>query len=86
MRPIIEFCVSNMHFGTDEVMEKLEENPDYDVIEYGCLNNCGLCSAAPYALVNGEIVEAESADKLYELIMNKIKEMEAWDALDFDLD
>lgn len=35
MRPIIEFCANNMHFGTDEVMDQLEENPDYDVIEYG---------------------------------------------------
>lgn len=26
MRPIIEFCANNMHFGTDEVMDQLEEN------------------------------------------------------------
>lgn len=84
MRPIIEFCVSNMHFGTDAIMEKLEENPEYDVIEYGCLNNCGLCSMFPYALVNGEVVEAQSADQLYVLIMDKIKELEAWDLLELD--
>lgn len=84
MRPIIEFCTNNMHFGTDEVMEKLEENPDYDVLEYGCLNNCGQCFMMPYALVNGEIVEADSADQLYDRILAKIKELEAWDALDLD--
>ncbi|WP_409342156.1 YuzB family protein [Paenibacillus sp. MBLB4367] len=77
MRPIIEFCVNNMHHGTGDVMKKLEENPDYDVIEYGCLGNCGECSLFPYALVNGEIVAAPTADELYEQIMVKIKEIEA---------
>ncbi|WP_433944023.1 YuzB family protein [Paenibacillus sp. SN-8-1] len=84
MRPIIEFCVNNMHFGTDEVMEKLEQNPDYDVLEYGCLTHCGECFLAPFALVNGEYVEAESAELLYERIMDKIKEIDAWSELDLD--
>lgn len=84
IRPIIEFCTSNMHFGTDEIMSRLEQNQDYDVIEYGCLSNCGQCFREPYALVNGEIVAAESADLLYEAIMEKIKEAEAWNSLDLD--
>jgi uncharacterized protein YuzB (UPF0349 family) len=73
-----------MHHGTKQVMDKLEQNPDYDVIEYGCLGNCGECYIRPYALVNGEIVAAEAADQLYDLIMVKIKEYEA--QFDFDLD
>lgn len=77
MRPIIEFCASNMHQGTDKIMKKLESNPDYDVIEYGCLGNCGQCYLSPFALVNGEIVVAVTADELYEEIMHKIKEIEA---------
>lgn len=77
MRPIIEFCASNMHHGTDQVMKKLEENPEYDVIEYGCLGNCGQCFLVPYALVNGDIVEAVTADELYEKIKLKIIEIEA---------
>ncbi|WP_166240575.1 YuzB family protein [Paenibacillus turpanensis] len=74
MRPIIEFCASNMHHGTDQVMKALEQNPDYDVIEYGCLGNCGHCYLAPYALVNGEIIEAETADKLHEKIEEVIRD------------
>ncbi|RAV20344.1 YuzB family protein [Paenibacillus contaminans] len=77
MRPIIEFCVNNMHHGTEEVMKKLEANPDYDVIEYGCLGNCGECYLFPYALVNGETVAAATADELYEQILAKVKEIEA---------
>lgn len=81
MRPIVEFCTNNMHHGTDEVMRRLEENPELDVIEYGCLGNCGQCYMEPYALVNGEIVPASSPDELFEAIMTKIKELEeqfAW--------
>ncbi len=84
MRPIIEFCTNNMHFDTDIVMKKLESNPDYDVVEYGCLSNCGQCYMMPYAMVDGEIVTADSADELYDAIIAKIKEAEAWDDLDLD--
>ncbi|MFE5323939.1 YuzB family protein [Paenibacillus sp. NPDC056579] len=77
MRPIIEFCTNNMHHGTDKLMKKLEANPDYDVIEYGCLGNCGECYMFPYALVNGEIVAAATAEELEKQVEHKIKEIEA---------
>ena len=76
MRPIIEFCANNMHHGTDETMRRLEQNPDYDVIEYGCLGNCGQCYVQPFALVNGEIVAADSAEELYDKIMEAIGNIE----------
>ncbi|MDQ0193884.1 YuzB family protein [Paenibacillus wynnii] len=84
MRPIIEFCASNLGNGTDKLMHKLEQNPDYDVIEYGCLNNCGQCYLSPFAMLNGEIIEADSPEELEEAINTKIKELEAWDNLDLD--
>ncbi|MBP2002074.1 uncharacterized protein YuzB (UPF0349 family) [Paenibacillus shirakamiensis] len=84
MRPIIEFCTNNMNFGTDEVMEKLEQNPEYDVIEYGCLTNCGQCACTPFVLFNGEILESDTADQLYDTIMSKIKELDAWLELDIE--
>ncbi|WP_274363884.1 YuzB family protein [Paenibacillus thermotolerans] len=76
MRSIVEFCAGNMHNGTDRVMKRMKQTPGVDVIEYGCLGNCGQCYLDPYALVNGEIVSAETADELYEAIMAKIKEAE----------
>lgn len=76
MRPIIEFCTNNLHHGTDAIMKRLEENPDYDVIEYGCLGNCGQCYLMPYAMVNGEVIEADTAAELYERIKEKIKDIE----------
>lgn len=77
MRPIIEFCMNNMHHDTEIVMKKLEMDPEFDVIEYGCLGNCGQCYAEPYALVNGEIIAAETADQLHGQIIKAIKEYQA---------
>jgi uncharacterized protein YuzB (UPF0349 family) len=77
MRPIIEFCTNNMHHGTEKLMKKLEQNLDYDVIEYGCLGNCGECYLAPYALVNGEVIAEATVEQLEEAITAKIKEIEA---------
>lgn len=77
MMPIIEFCTNNMHHGTDKVMKKLESNPEYDVIEYGCLGNCGQCSMEANALVNGEVIAAKTADELYDKIIEAIKQYQA---------
>ncbi len=76
MRPIIEFCSGNAHFGTDKVLKPFDEHPDMDVVEYGCLTNCGQCYLAPFAFVNDEIVEAATAEELYSAILYKIKEIE----------
>ncbi|RJG21898.1 YuzB family protein [Paenibacillus thiaminolyticus] len=84
MRPIIELCVNNVHQGTDQLMKRLSALPDVDVIEYGCLGNCGECFLFPFAYVNGEIVAVETAEQLYDLIMEKVKEIQAWEQPDAD--
>jgi len=73
---IVEYCVSNLHHGTEEVFRRLEELPDVEVVEYGCLGNCGECFLSPYALVNGESIVAATADELYDLIVAAIREQE----------
>jgi len=73
---IVEFCASNRHHGTDEVMRRLEADPEIEVIEYGCLGNCGECYLFPFAIVNGEIVASESADTLYDAVMAEIAKQE----------
>jgi uncharacterized protein YuzB (UPF0349 family) len=84
---IVEFCVSNMHHDTEQVLKKLEKLPHIDVIEYGCLGNCGECFLSPYALVNGESVVAESAEQLYDLVLDAIaKQDDNQSALDKLLD
>ncbi|RAP75380.1 YuzB family protein [Paenibacillus montanisoli] len=77
LKTMIEFCASNMHHGTDRLMKKLEANPDYDVIEYGCLGNCGECYMFPFGMVNGEIIAADSVEELEERMMKAIVKQKA---------
>lgn len=74
MFPLVEFCVSNMAKGGDIVYEKLENDPDVDVLEYGCLQNCGMCSSGLYVLVDGDIVEGGTPDDLLNNIYKHIEE------------
>jgi uncharacterized protein YuzB (UPF0349 family) len=64
MNPIIEFCMSNLASGSQQALEKLEADPNLDVVEYTCLDYCDLCYMGPYALVNGEFVSGENAEDL----------------------
>ncbi|AZV45057.1 hypothetical protein BAOM_4477 [Peribacillus asahii] len=64
MKPIIEFCVSNLASGAYKAMEQLEKDPNLDVVEYDCLSYCGICSSDLFALVNGEVVTASSTEEL----------------------
>lgn len=76
MRPLIEFCVNSLTNDVIEIKKKLEQDPSLDVLEYGCLGNCGICAQQPYVLVNGDMVMADSADELLRKIYQKIEEME----------
>lgn len=73
---IVEYCVSNLAHGTEEMFRRLAERPDVDVMEYGCLDHCDKCLLFPYALVNGEMVTAETAESLYEKIVETIRRQE----------
>ncbi|MBL3198968.1 DUF1450 domain-containing protein, partial [Klebsiella pneumoniae] len=42
----------------------LENLPNLDVLEYGCLGYCGICFEGPYALVNGEVVQVATVEEL----------------------
>lgn len=73
MRPIIEFCQSNLSAGTLRVKEELEKDLSLDVIDYGCLGHCGECYESPYALVNGELVIGKTPKELLQNIREEIK-------------
>ncbi|MFC5711169.1 YuzB family protein [Thalassorhabdus alkalitolerans] len=74
MRPIIEFCLSNLASGTHKAMEELEKDPNLDIIEYGCLGNCGQCAMDMFALVNGEVVTGESTTELVQNVYQYLEE------------
>jgi uncharacterized protein YuzB (UPF0349 family) len=66
--PIIEFCMSNLANGAQKALERLEKDPNLDIIEYGCLGYCGKCASTLFALVNGEVVTGKTPDELVENI------------------
>ena len=74
MFPLVEFLCVEHGKGRDIVYEKLENDPDVDVLEYGCLQNCGMCSSGLYVLVDGDIVEGDSPDDLLNNIYKHIEE------------
>ncbi|MDR7316885.1 DUF1450 domain-containing protein [Brevibacillus nitrificans] len=78
MKPLVEFCASNVSSYTQSVLDALENDPDLDVdvLEYGCLGYCGECYMLPFALVNGKLVQAETAEELLTKIKNMIREDE----------
>jgi uncharacterized protein YuzB (UPF0349 family) len=74
MKPIIEFCISNLASGAQIAREKLERDTNLDIIEYGCLGYCGKCAHSLYALVNGEVVTGETPEQLVEKIYQFLEE------------
>ena len=63
----ILFCENNLSLGAEDVLKKLEENDIKFEVE-ACLGYCGDCSEGPFALVDGELIQADSAEELYDLI------------------
>jgi uncharacterized protein YuzB (UPF0349 family) len=67
----IRFCENNK--GTGKVCKKLQEkNPALNVKRKDCVKKCGPCKKAPFALVDGEVIKADSSDELYETIVAKL--------------
>lgn len=78
MKPLVEFCASNVSSYTKAVVEALENDPelDVDVLEYGCLGYCGECYMQPFALVNGNLLQAATAEELLEKIKSFLRDEE----------
>ncbi|MBB5148565.1 MULTISPECIES: YuzB family protein [Ureibacillus] len=74
MNPLVEFCISNLAMGSQETYDVLENDPNIDVLEYGCLSYCTMCSEKLYALVNGDMVEADTPEELTKKIYEYIKD------------
>ncbi|RKD30060.1 DUF1450 domain-containing protein [Thermohalobacter berrensis] len=65
----IQFCEHNFSHGTDKVAEKIEsELVNANVEIQACLGFCDDCAASPYALVDGELIQTDTPDELYEEI------------------
>lgn len=74
IKPIVEFCISNLASGSQPARVELERDPDLDVIEYGCLGYCGKCAMSMFALVNGDPVAGDTAEELIENVYKYLDE------------
>ncbi|WP_370456229.1 DUF1450 domain-containing protein [Planomicrobium sp. YIM 101495] len=69
----VEFCVTNMSQGSDEVYEQLTGRDDIELLQTGCNSHCELCACSLYALVNEEVVEADTPEELLEKINEELE-------------
>jgi uncharacterized protein YuzB (UPF0349 family) len=67
----VKFCENNYSQGVEEVIRKLQGD-GVDIEVEPCLGYCGECAMNPIALVNDELVEAETPDELYDKIKGLI--------------
>ena len=74
-RTLIEFCISNLANGAQQARAILEGDSNFDIVEYGCLSNCGKCNHTLYALVDGEVVMGENSEQLVESIYEYIDQI-----------
>ncbi|WP_096156789.1 MULTISPECIES: YuzB family protein [Bacillus] len=74
MKPIIEFCISNLASGAQKAREILEKDPNLDIVEYGCLGYCGKCFNSMYVLVNGDVVSGNTPEELVENVYQYLEE------------
>lgn len=70
----IEFCISNLSFGSADAYDELLGREDLLLEEAGCTSNCETCDSCLFAIVNSELVKAETSEELLELIEEKLKE------------
>ncbi|MBB6216890.1 uncharacterized protein YuzB (UPF0349 family) [Anaerosolibacter carboniphilus] len=67
----IKICENNFGYGTNDVVERIhKERADVTVDVASCQGYCDICAVGPYAFVDDTLIEAETADELYNKIIN----------------
>lgn len=69
---LIELCDYNLL--APQHLEKIAAHPEVAVMNYDCLNICGMCSMRPFAIVNGQRIFAPTVEECVEKIEQKVNE------------
>ncbi|WP_242972928.1 DUF1450 domain-containing protein [Anaeromicrobium sediminis] len=65
----IKFCENNYTHGIEDVVNKIKEQLENVTVEVeSCLGYCGDCAVGPFALVDDELVQADTPEELLEEI------------------
>lgn len=78
MNPMVEFCISNLVKGAQDTYDILENDPTIDLLESGCLSHCTRCEHLFFAIVEGEVVEADTPEELTKKIYESIENNPIW--------
>ena len=70
----VEFCMTNLSLGSADVYDVLVEREDVEITESGCTSNCEICEANLFAIVNGDMIKAEDAEQLLDLVEKELEE------------
>lgn len=64
---IVEVCESNEIALQAEELEK----HGIDVVKYSCLDRCQVCVLRAFAFVDGDLLEADSAEELLRVVLTR---------------
>lgn len=70
----VEFCMTNISLGAADVYDVLIEREDVEISESGCTSNCEICECQLFAIVNGEIIQEEDAERLLKAVEKELEE------------
>lgn len=68
----LEFCMTNLSLGSADAYDVLMQREDVEIMESGCTSNCEICECHLFAIVNGEIVQAEDAEELVKMVEEEL--------------
>ncbi len=62
----VKFCSHNLRFGLERTFKLINENhPDWFIDLNTCWGKCGQCASDPYALVDDDMIIADSPEELF---------------------
>lgn len=66
--------MTNISLGSADVYDILLERDDVEITESGCTSNCEICECQLFAIVNGELLEEETAEQLLKAVEKELEE------------
>ncbi|WP_169833014.1 DUF1450 domain-containing protein [Geosporobacter ferrireducens] len=70
---VIKVCENNYGYGTNEVIEKIKgEKPEVEVEVASCWGYCDECASGPYVFIHDEMVQADTPEELYDILLDTL--------------
>ncbi len=80
---LVEFCQSNIEKTSKGTFNCLMDNPDVDVMDYECTNDCGVCSRTAFCIVEGKRIAAKTDEQLLARVLEELQKDDEPDIFDY---